>query len=53
MSNEARIIGRYTLTGTLKLVSPLLIRAGVYNNMSNDTVDDIVVTYHDGQPFIP
>lgn len=53
MSNSAKIIGRYTLTGTVKLVSPLIIRAGVYNDILNDTVDDIVVTYHDGQPFIP
>lgn len=53
MSNSAKIIGRYTLTGTVKLISPLIIRAGVYNDILNDTVDDIVVTYHDGQPFIP
>ena len=53
MLNSARIMGRYTLTGTVKLVSPLIIRAGVYNDILNDTVDDIVVTYHDGQPFIP
>ena len=53
MSNSAKIMGRYTLTGTVKLVSPLIIRAGVYNDILNDTVDDIVVTYHDGQPFIP
>ena len=53
MLNSAKIMGRYTLTGTVKLVSPLIIRAGVYNDILNDTVDDIVVTYHDGQPFIP
>lgn len=53
MLNSAKIMGRYTLTGTVKLVSPLIIRAGVYNDVLNDTVDDIVVTYHDGQPFIP
>lgn len=53
MLNSARIMGRYTLTGTVKLVSSLIIRAGVYNDILNDTVDDIVVTYHDGQPFIP
>lgn len=53
MSNSAKIMGRYTLTGTVKLVSSLIIRAGVYNDILNDTVDDIVVTYHDGQPFIP
>lgn len=53
MSNSAKIIGRYTLTGTVKSISPLIIRAGVYNDILNDTVDDIVVTYHDGQPFIP
>lgn len=53
MSNSAKIMGRYTLTGTVKLISPLIIRAGVYNDILNDTVDDIVVTYHDGQPFIP
>jgi len=53
MLNSAKIMGRYTLTGTVKLVSPLIIRAGVYNDIFNDTVDDIVVTYHDGQPFIP
>lgn len=53
MLNSAKIIGRYTLTGTVKLISPLIIRAGVYNDILNDTVDDIVVTYHDGQPFIP
>ena len=53
MSNSAKIIGRYTLTGTVKLISPLIIRAGVYNDILNDTVDDIVVTYYDGQPFIP
>lgn len=53
MLNSASIIGRYTLTGTVKLTSPLIIRAGVSNDILNDTVDDIVVTYHDGQPFIP
>lgn len=53
MLNFASIIGRYTLTGTVKLTSPLIIRAGVSNDILNDTVDDIVVTYHDGQPFIP
>lgn len=53
MLNSASIIGRYTLTGTVKLMSPLIIRAGVSNDILNDTVDDIVVTYHDGQPFIP
>lgn len=53
MLNSAKIMGRYTLTGTVKLVSSLIIRAGVYNDILNDTVDDIVVTYHDGQPFIP
>ena len=53
MLNQARIIGRYTLTGSIKLISPLLIRAGVYNDMSNDTIDDVVVRYHDGTPFIP
>ena len=53
MLNSAKIMGRYSLTGTVKLVSPLIIRAGVYNDILNDTVDDIVVTYHDGQPFIP
>lgn len=53
MLNSASIIGRYTLTGTVKLTSPLIIRAGVNNDILNDTVDDIVVTYHDGQPFIP
>lgn len=53
MLNSASIIGRYTLNGTVKLTSPLIIRAGVSNDILNDTVDDIVVTYHDGQPFIP
>lgn len=53
MLNSASIMGRYTLTGTVKLTSPLVIRAGVSNDILNDTVDDIVVTYHDGQPFIP
>ena len=53
MLNSASVIGRYTLTGTVKLTSPLVIRAGVSNDILNDTVDDIVVTYHDGQPFIP
>ena len=53
MLNSASIIGRYTLTGTVKLTSPLIIRAGVSNDILNDTVDDIVVTYHDGQAFIP
>lgn len=53
MLNSASVIGRYTLTGTVKLTSPLIIRAGVSNDILNDTVDDIVVTYHDGQPFIP
>lgn len=53
MLNSASIIGRYTLTGTVKLTSPLIIRAGVSNDILNDTVDDIVVTYHDGQPFFP
>ena len=53
MLNSASIIGRYTLTGTVKLTSPLISRAGVSNDILNDTVDDIVVTYHDGQPFIP
>lgn len=53
MLNSASIIGRYTLTGTVKLTSPLIIRAGVNNDILNDTVDDIVVTYHDGQAFIP
>lgn len=52
MLNSASIIGRYTLTGTVKLMSPLIIRAGVSNDILNYTVDDIVVTYHDGQPFI-
>lgn len=53
MLNSASVMGRYTLTGTVKLTSPLVIRAGVSNDILNDTVDDIVVTYHDGQPFIP
>ena len=53
MLNSASVMGRYTLTGTVKLTSPLIIRAGVNNDILNDTVDDIVVTYHDGQPFIP
>lgn len=53
MLNSASVIGRYTLTGTVKLKSPLVIRAGVSNDILNDTVDDVVVTYHDGQPFIP
>lgn len=53
MLNSASIIGRYTLTGTVKLTSPLIIRAGVSNDILNDTIDDIVVTYHDGQQFIP
>ena len=53
MLNSASVMGRYTLTGTVKLTSPLIIRAGVSNDILNDTVDDIVVTYHDGQPFIP
>ena len=53
MLNSASVIGRYTLTGTVNLTSPLVIRAGVSNDILNDTVDDIVVTYHDGQPFIP
>ncbi len=53
MLNSASVIGRYTLTGTVKLISPLVIRAGVSNDILNDTVDDVVVTYHDGQPFIP
>ena len=53
MLNSASVIGRYTLAGTVKLTSPLVIRAGVSNDILNDTVDDIVVTYHDGQPFIP
>lgn len=53
MLNSASVMGRYTLTGTVKLISPLVIRAGVSNDILNDTVDDVVVTYHDGQPFIP
>lgn len=53
MLNSASVMGRYTLTGTVKLISPLVIRAGVSNDILNDKVDDVVVTYHDGQPFIP
>ena len=29
MLNSASVIGRYTLTGTVKLTSPLVIRAGL------------------------
>ena len=52
MNTTANIIRRYTLLGTIKLVSPLVIRAGVYGDILNDTVDDVVVTYSDGQAFI-
>lgn len=38
MLNSASIIGRYTLTGTVKLTSPLIIRAGVSNDILNDTL---------------
>lgn len=50
---QARIIGRYTLTGHVEVASPLVIRAGVHNDMSHDTIDDVLVAYHDGTPFIP
>ena len=33
MLNSASVMGRYTLTGTVKLISPLVIRAGVSNDI--------------------
>ena len=51
--NKASVVGKIIATGTLKLLSPLLIGNGSQNEHDVYNVDMPVVADKDGNPFIP
>ena len=51
--NNASVVGKIIATGTLKLLSPLLIGNGSQNEHDVYNVDMPVVADKDGNPFIP